>query len=193
MNFLAHAYLSFNIPGIFAGNMMGDFVKGKQKNLFPEEIRKGIELHWFIDSFTDTHPVTYKAKQIFKPAAQLYAGLFTDVSFDYFLAKDESIKSDDEWQQFAEDTYKTIETFRPYFPEGFATLFGHMRQHNWLYNYRYLKQIQNSFKNVSLRAKYLFINYEEAFTTFQNNIPFLKDCYDEFFPELKEAVSDRLR
>jgi acyl carrier protein phosphodiesterase len=31
MNYLAHAYLSFNEPEILTGNMISDFVKGKKK------------------------------------------------------------------------------------------------------------------------------------------------------------------
>ena len=31
MNYLAHAYLSFNKPDILAGNIISDFVKGKKK------------------------------------------------------------------------------------------------------------------------------------------------------------------
>jgi acyl carrier protein phosphodiesterase len=31
MNYLAHAYLSFNDPEILVGNMISDFVKGKKK------------------------------------------------------------------------------------------------------------------------------------------------------------------
>ncbi|MFL5743373.1 MAG: hypothetical protein ACJ751_01815, partial [Niastella sp.] len=36
LNYLAHAYLSFNQPAILAGNLFSDFVKGKQVNLYPE-------------------------------------------------------------------------------------------------------------------------------------------------------------
>lgn len=192
MNFLAHAYLSFGRPGILTGNMMGDFVKGKQKNAFPDDIRKGIELHWFIDSFTDTHPVVLEAKQAFKLLARLYAGMFADVSFDYFLANDTNEKTEKEWKAFAQNTYNTLDRYRPYFPEGFAGLFQHMRTHNWLYNYRFDWQIKNSFHNVSRRVKYLSINAGEVFNAFEKNIPFLKDCYGRFFPELKEAAKQKL-
>lgn len=192
MNFLAHAYLSFDQPDILAGNMMGDFVKGKQKNNFPDGIKKGIELHWFIDSFTDTHPVVLKAKQTFKPLTRLYSGMFVDIAFDYFLANDLNEKTKDEWKFFAQHTYQTLDRYRPYFPENFDELFYYMRQHDWLYNYRFDRQIKNSFNNVSRRAKYLSINADDVFDAFQNNIPFLKGCYERFFPELKEAAKQKL-
>jgi acyl carrier protein phosphodiesterase len=42
MNFLAHAYLSFNNPEILVGNMISDFVKGSRQFQYPEAIQNGI-------------------------------------------------------------------------------------------------------------------------------------------------------
>ena len=86
MNYLAHAYLSFGNADILAGNMISDFVKGKQKFGYSEAIQKGITLHRMIDTFTDSHEATRAAKQYFKPAVGLYSGAFTDVVYDHFLA-----------------------------------------------------------------------------------------------------------
>ena len=49
MNYLAHAYLSFNDPDILIGNMISDHVKGKKKFDLPEKIQRGITLHRNID------------------------------------------------------------------------------------------------------------------------------------------------
>jgi acyl carrier protein phosphodiesterase len=88
MNYLAHAYLSFEITDIAVGNMISDFVKGKQKLDYPIAIQQGIMLHRFIDSFTDSHAVTRQAKSFFKEAYGLYAGPLVDVVYDHFLAND---------------------------------------------------------------------------------------------------------
>ena len=57
MNFLAHAYLSFGQEEILVGNLVADFIKGKELRQFSEDIQIGILLHREIDSFTDTHPL----------------------------------------------------------------------------------------------------------------------------------------
>jgi len=85
MNYLAHAYLSFGRPGLLAGNMISDFVKGKKKFDYPAEIQNGIALHRFIDSFTDSHSATKEAKVIFRPAYRIYSGAFIDVVYYLFL------------------------------------------------------------------------------------------------------------
>ena len=70
--------------------MISDFVKGRKKYDYPQEIQHGILLHREIDNFTDTHPATKTAKEIFRPAYRLYAGSFIDVVYDHFLALDEN-------------------------------------------------------------------------------------------------------
>ncbi len=88
MNYLAHAFLSFNKKDILAGNMISDFVKGKAKYTYPGGIQNGIQLHRLIDEFTDGHPVTAEAKNYFRPQYRLYSGAFIDIVYDHFLALD---------------------------------------------------------------------------------------------------------
>ena len=45
MNYLAHAYLSFDDAEILTGNIISDFVKGKKKFDYPSRIQAGIKLH----------------------------------------------------------------------------------------------------------------------------------------------------
>eukprot|EP01137_Pigoraptor_chileana_P025800 Opistho-2@95825 len=108
MNYLAHAYLSFNHPGILVGNMISDFVKGKKQYDFPDAVQKGIRLHRAIDAFTDQHPATREAKQLFKPAVGAYAGAFIDVVYDHFLAADETELPEPELLLFANRVYTQL-------------------------------------------------------------------------------------
>lgn len=84
MNYLAHAYLSFNDEPTLVGNMISDYIKGKKKFDYSLPIQQGIQLHRFIDEFTDFHVATKEAKQFFKPSVGLYAGAFVDVVYDHF-------------------------------------------------------------------------------------------------------------
>ena len=109
MNYLAHAYLSFNHEEILVGNMISDFVKGKKKFDYSSGIQKGIALHRAIDAFTDTHKATHAAKQCFRPAVGLYAGAFLDVVYDHFLANDRNEFADDKaLLLFTQNTYSSL-------------------------------------------------------------------------------------
>ncbi len=186
MNFLAHAYLSFNNPQVLVGNMISDFVKGNKKLDYPLLIQNGITLHRLIDEFTDQHDATKQAKQIFKEELGLYAGAFVDISYDYFLANDiNEFKDAQELQNFAITAYNSLDNFVAVFPEKFLRPFASMKQHNWFVNYKTDYGIKRSFEGLTNRAKY--INKQHlAFDIFLNSKENLKVCYDIFFKDVKQ-------
>ena len=185
MNYLAHAHLSFGLPQILIGNMISDFVKGKKQYDFSPMIQKGIRLHRSIDSFTDANPVTKEMKEVFKPAYGLYAGAFTDIVYDYFLANDSNeFTTDQELELFSNNSYFQIEKSLAELPPGFQQIFPFMKQYNWLYNYRHQHGIQKSFAGLVKRAKYIE-DHDTAFRIFTENLQQLNFYYAAFFPLLK--------
>lgn len=182
MNYLAHAWLSFNHPGILVGNMISDFVKGKKQYGYPEDIQKGIRLHRAIDTFTDGHEVTRRARQFFKPAVGLYAGAFLDVVYDHFLAKNAEAFTLQSLPQFASAVYAELNRQREYLPEKFARMLPYMEQQNWLYHYRFPDGIRKSFDGLARRASYLS-DAAPAYGLFMENYTELEKAFDAFFPE----------
>lgn len=67
MNYLAHIFLSGADRQIQVGNFIGDFVKGKNYQQYPEKIREGILLHRQIDTFTDSHPMHHETVNLLRP------------------------------------------------------------------------------------------------------------------------------
>ncbi|MEP6464707.1 MAG: ACP phosphodiesterase [Parafilimonas sp.] len=185
MNYLAHAYLSFNHPEILAGNMISDFIKGKKRFDFSENIQKGIMFHRNIDAFTDAHEATKKAKEYFKPAVGLYAGAFADVMYDHFLALDKNEFNNESLHEFSLSVYAQLDDFTSIFPEKFKRIFPYMKKDNWLYNYSTVNGIEKSFNGLARRAAYLD-NSDAVFESFKKNYDVLKNCYADFFPEVKQ-------
>lgn len=187
MNYLAHAYLSFNRPGLLAGNMISDFVKGRKKYEYPQEIQQGIALHREIDTFTDNHFATKEAKNIFRPAYRLYSGSLIDVVYDHFLALDENEFTDDSLNAFTINTYNLLDKYADHFPEKFKAMYPYMKAHNWLYHYKYREGIQKSLGGVVRRSKYL-TESDTAYLLFNEHYDKLKQFYQLFFPELKSMT-----
>jgi acyl carrier protein phosphodiesterase len=192
MNYLAHAYLSFNQPAIVAGNMISDFIKGKKQLDYPDDIRKGITLHRAIDAFTDDHAVTKEAKEIFRPHYRLYSYAFMDVVYDHFLANDKLHFSEDALFRFSQEVYAILENYQPQLPESFRLMFPYMKQHNWLYNYRNRTGIERSFEGLARRAMYIKES-KTAFTLFESNYAQLQQYYARFFPALHEFAFNKLQ
>jgi acyl carrier protein phosphodiesterase len=184
MNYLAHAYLSFNHEEILVGNLISDFIKGKKKFNYPEGIQKGIALHRAIDTFTDTHEVTKLAKDIFRPFYRLYSGAFVDVVYDHFLATDPDEFTEERLQSFSENVYNVMNLYRNHFPERFAHIFPYMKTQNWLFNYRTKWGTELSFGGIVRRASYL-TESETAASLFEEHYNSLHECYRSFFPDLK--------
>lgn len=193
MNFLAHAHLSFLQPEILVGNMISDFVKGKKQFDFSPGIQKGIQLHRAIDNFTDTHPVTRELKLFFKPHYRLYAGAFSDVAYDYFLANDKNeFHTFAELKYFSRNTYKILDDYFPLLPITFQKVFPYMKAQDWLYHYHEKWMIEKSFWGLERRAVYLKES-GMAFTLFNDHIGGMQTCYTEFFPHLKKFAAHKLQ
>jgi acyl carrier protein phosphodiesterase len=185
MNYLAHAYLSFNNEELLVGNMISDYIKGKKQYEYPPAIHKGIMLHRAIDTFTDTHQATKQAKAYFRAAYRLYAGAMVDVVYDHFLANDPLVFTTPEsLQQTATFTYSTLNKYVAKLPLNYIPMLGYMQTQNWLYNYQYRWGIEKSLGGVVRRSKYLS-DAAPAFAAFENNYDAIKTCYQAFFPELK--------
>ena len=193
MNYLAHAHLSFNQPEILVGNMISDFVKGKKQFDYPDTIHKGIKLHRAIDNFTDTHAATQQLNLFFKPQYRLYAGAFTDVVYDHFLANDElEFLNDADLNRFAAATYQILETNFTVLPEVFQKMFPYMKEYNWLYNYRYKWGIEKSFAGLAKRARYLPESVI-AFELFNKHYDAMRLIYRQFFPSLKKFAAHQMQ
>jgi acyl carrier protein phosphodiesterase len=185
VNYLAHAYLSFNKPEVLVGNIISDFVKGKKKFDYPPSVQVGIVLHRAIDQFTDEHIATKTAKKIFQPYYRLYSAAFVDVVYDHYLANDAHEFPGNTLQSFAQEVYETLGGYKHLFPSPFAGMFPYMKQYDWLYNYRQRWGIKRSFEGVARRALYIKES-DTAFALFEEHYDELQQCYRDFFPALKE-------
>lgn len=192
MNYLAHAYLSFDQPAIIVGNLISDYVKGKKQYDYPAAIHKGIRLHRLIDEFTDTHEVTGQLKSFFRPHYRLYSGAFADVVYDHFLANDpNAFDSEKTLREFAAGVYQTLEKEPELLPPAFQKMLPHMKTHDWLYNYRHKWAIEKSFAGLVRRSVYLSES-QVAFDLFNAHYDAMKACYAVFFPSLKKYAADQL-
>jgi acyl carrier protein phosphodiesterase len=190
MNYLAHAYLSFNHPRILVGNMISDFVKGKDQFTYERQIQLGIRLHRQIDAFTDSHPATAEAKEFFRPDYRLYSGAIVDVLYDHFLANDTNcFATPARLQAFAQDVYGTLTVARDELPQRFSAVLPHMRSQNWLYRYRTREGITHSLEGLVRRAAYID-DPTAAIRIFGNRRDQLQVCYEAFIGDVKSFANE---
>lgn len=181
MNFLAHTYLSGCNEEIIVGNFMGDYVKGKNYNNFPELVRKGILIHRDIDTYTDMHPITRRSKLRIAPRYHKYAGIIIDIFYDHFLASMWDDFSSLPLQDFVNRTYDLLKRNYKILPGAIKRWFPTFLENNWMMAYQTVDGIELVLErmaaNTSLpdHAGYAVEVLSERYDSFKND-------FLEFFP-----------
>jgi len=183
MNFLAHIYLSDENDLIKIGNFMADGIRGKQFEHFPEDVQKGIILHRFIDTYTDSHDIFRQSTKRLHEKYHHYAGVIVDIFYDHFLAKNWTKYSDEKLEDFINRFYNSLHKNYDILTEKTQDLMPYMIERNWLLSYRtvegihqILTQMDRRSKNTSKmqfaseELKEFYVEFEEEFTAFFEQI-----------------------
>ena len=183
MNFLAHAYLSFNNPEILTGNMIGDFVKGRDFTHLPTDIQKGVQLHRKIDYFTDKHEFFKKSVYRISDIHGKYRFVIVDLFYDHFLAENWAEYHNFKLKQFTDNTYSTLHNNEIHLPEKFKFALGYMEKNDWLYNYQYLDKLEMFIKGISNRSKY-GNNLETSIEDLKSDYKYFESDFKLFFEDV---------
>lgn len=192
MNFLAHAYLSFDQPKVLIGNFIGDFVRGKIDEQFEREIVTGIMLHREIDSFTDKHKLVKEAQEILKPEFSRYSSVITDMYFDYYLAIHWRKYSNVPLEEFTQSVYDLLDANKSILPPKFLMPFKYMKKENWLIAYGTKAGIQRSFTGLSYRTSF-DSKMELAPQFLEENHAVFESYFIQFFSELIDFSKSKLK
>jgi len=191
MNFLAHSYLSFDEEEILLGNLVADFIKGKELRGFSLGIQTGILLHREIDRFTDSHPLVKAGQSYLRPRFRHYSSVITDIFFDHFLAQNWDKYSQIPLNVFADNTYSTVEKHLSELPIQFGEMFFWMKSQNWLLHYREKEGIQRTLNGMTRRAKFDSKMNESTEVLNEKEAEF-ELIFFAFFADLETFARDKL-
>lgn len=183
MNYLAHQFLSFQIPDIQIGNLYGEIVRGKDYLDYPAGLQNGILLHRAIDSFTDSNSIVKESTRKFHENYGKFAPIIVDVAYDYFLIKNWKNYTDTDFEVFVNDCYLLFKTNFDKFPSQLQYIVRHLLQHDWFRNYRTLAGIGQTLKGISQRSKFKN-NIHLAVSEIETDEEKLDEEFQLFFPQL---------
>ncbi|WP_289661341.1 acyl carrier protein phosphodiesterase [Flavobacterium panacagri] len=191
MNFLAHIYLSGENDLIKIGNFMADGIRGKQFEHFPEDVQRGILLHRFIDTYTDSHDIFRKSTKRLHDRYHHYSGVIVDIVYDHFLAKNWTKYSDEKLETFINRFYNSLHDNYDILTEKTQGLMPYMIERNWLLSYRttegihqILTQMDRRSKNIS-KMQYAVEELNEFYDDFEEE-------FTSFFEEIKVQAKAKL-
>ncbi len=149
MNFLAHLYLSGHDADLRVGNFIGDHVKGRDYDTYPDRIREGILLHRQIDEFTDKHDLVKQGASRFKPRMGRYASVVIDVVFDHFLASRWERYSLDSLREFSDNAFADLESNFEILPEKVKRFLPLMKASDRLVGYSKIEGLHEAIDRMS--------------------------------------------
>ena len=183
MNYLAHLFLSDGTPASLIGNLLGDFVKGSAVNLYPDDIRNGIDLHRKVDRYTDSHAIVRSSTSLICADRRRFAGVLVDVFYDHFLAKNWLEYSEVPLSDFARLAYKALQDNRDILPESLKRVMPQIIARDLLGSYQEIGGIDNALNRMSARIKRtnnLAGGVEDLIVNYQQ----LESDFRAFFPDL---------
>ncbi len=183
MNYLAHIYLSNDIPDLQIGNFIADFIKSNKYKYLPENIQQGIFLHRQIDSFTDAHPIVKQSKRRLHKRYRLYGGIIIDIFYDHFLAKNWSKYHKLELYKYSENFYTILNKNIAILPSKVTKLLPHMIRDNWLLNYGNLNGIEKTLIGMNKRT-HLKSRMHLAIADLKLHYDDFESDFNSFFEEL---------
>jgi acyl carrier protein phosphodiesterase len=185
MNYLAHIFLSGSDKQIQLGNFIGDAVKGRSYNNFPQRISEGILLHRAIDTYTDNHPTVKKTIQLLKPYFGRYSGILLDIYFDYFLASRFSEYSKISLKRYTKYFYFNMISHRRYLPDRIKGFMWHFIGTDRLYKYAFKDGIRKSL-DIMVVYRHVDIPVDKAINFLTEYEKELWSIFQLFFCELQE-------
>ena len=178
MNHLAHALLAAEAPLLLAGNLAGDFVKGRLDRLPPTSLMAGLRMHREIDAYTDRHPVWRRSRR--RVAPRRVSGVIVDIAYDHFLARHFDRYCDLPLEAFAGRTYGTLLDHQALLPQRLREILPRIVAEDWLVSYRWLDGVDRTFSRLARRVPSLAGGTEQIRAHYRS----LEADFLEFYPLL---------
>lgn len=187
MNYLAHLYLAQPNADSHFGNLLGDFGGKIHRHQLPIAVQQGLENHYLVDRFTDSHSAVKQAKQLFSIKRRRFAGIALDVLFDHFLIRHWSRFHQTPLSQFKQSSYALLNEKLSYMPSRMQQVITRMVQNDWFKEYETIEGIGFALDNIAKRIR--FSNeFSGSIEDINRHYVELNAVFLSFFPELVEHV-----
>ncbi|KII75952.1 ACP phosphodiesterase [Vibrio renipiscarius] len=190
MNFLAHLHIAHHCDSSLLGNLLGDFVRGDPSKVYSPELTRGIRLHRFVDSYTDSAEIITSAKQLFPQGPRRFSGIALDVFWDHCLASHWSDYHDLPLANFCLQSEMTIkQTPSGELPERFLLVSDNMWRGRWLESYQDVDNIEIALTRMSQRRATM-APIKTCFPYLERHYDELQQIFSAFYPALLRSSQD---
>tara|TARA_R110001583_G_scaffold7720_10_gene37984 strand:- start:7391 stop:7993 length:603 start_codon:yes stop_codon:yes gene_type:complete len=191
MNYLAHLHIADHTQTSLLGNFLGDFVKGNPDGSYNLAVVKGIRLHRFVDSYTDSHPLIKSVKPLFSKELRRFSPISLDMFWDHCLAKHWSTFHGDSLSHFSAQTstliaQETKQLSQP-LPERFEKISQLVWQGKWFEHYAQIENIEFALQRIASRSARM-APLGKTFDSLATHYDLLSETFFELYPDVLEAT-----
>ena len=167
---------------------MGDFKPDDELKLrLPIEIIRGIENHRLVDRLTDQFEPVRQLKYLFHPKRRRFAGIVTDIAYDYFLIKHWQRYDQQSLPSFVAHCYSGLNETQQFMPARMKMVVTKMHQHDWLTAYGSMSGISQTIDQVSKRLRFTN-NLAGSVVEIEQNYHAIEAVFLELFVYLQDQV-----
>ncbi len=174
------------------GSFIADAVKGNKYKLYNKSIQLGILQHRMIDSLIDKDKNVAQITILFRPKYGKYAGVVTDIVFDYFLLKNWNKYQNISLQLFMFKFIINAIVNYNIFPKRMKRFLKLVVFNNLT---AYYKNTSGIARVLDLMSKYRGIPNESKFAidVINDNYKFINDVFNNFFINAKSEADNFLK
>jgi acyl carrier protein phosphodiesterase len=193
MNWLAHILLSEPNVENRLGNLLGDLVKGKNLDGLDRALRRGVDRHYAIDKFTDSHATVKISKRRIDKEYSKFSGILIDVFYDYLLVKNWQLYSSTTFCDFTAEIYDSFKNYPGDLPQSTRQIIEQMIEGEWLNSYQQLAGVEYALKRIDARITARMgdrIKLVNAMPILERECLNLDRDFNSFFPHLQHHIQD---
>jgi len=192
VNFLAHIYLSADDPMITIGNFMADGIKGKKYLKYSEGIQKGILIHRWIDTYTDSHAIVKQSTKRLHAKYGHYSGVIVDILYDHFLAKNWATYHNEPLADYIANFYQLLINNHELLTPRIQRMMVPMIRDNWLLSYATIEGIGTVLYNMNIRTKRR-VAMDKAIEDLKEHYVVFEEEFTSFFEELRGFIDEKMK
>jgi len=149
------------------------------------DFQAGVQCHYEIDRFTDSHELVKKCKQVFFPKYRHFSAVLVDIFFDHFLAANWGSYCSVNYRTYVDSFYEELKSsnleLHPNSNEFIKSVYTYDR----LGIYDKLSGVESALERISQRIRLRTkIDIRDSIEELKENYQTLESDFNKFFPEL---------
>lgn len=191
MNYLAHLYFSPKNPRWMAGNFLADNMRLDEYRLVSREIQKGVQIHRWIDDFTDSHPTFSEHRKRLYPLYGKYAGVVLDIIYDHLLYLNWDHLQAGSFDTFTSGVYRDLRPVAPELPARLQEFLDYFCQRQWLDVYTTHQGMNNVLSRVNKKLSFP-VDISTAMEETADYLPEWQEEQLEFLEQMSEFLNPKI-